>query len=519
MAFVLASLLLAVAQGMIQKDVCVLGGGASGMATAAFVKDNGYDVVVLEKRNTYGGHCNTITFPPLVPGAPTWADYGVQLFPDTRRARERNHVYNFTINTTDFVERFAGNGSVLPFSFSSTTPRYIVDLDIQGSGFPAVIDITNASVPNQIFTELGILVATVATLYPWISSPGSFPNTASSGAGFAPTIPDPIPADLLQPFGSWLVNHNLGDPALAEFLSQLTDNLGDPRQVLALYVLPIISPLVLSFFSDPQASFEVKNGCVAIYNGINAYLGSENVLLNSTIQSVARHGNSPAQISVINSYNNRTSKFHCDNVVVAFPQTLTNLNSSVWDLDVTETAIFSQTAVREYVWGSAIITGPTIPNGTGFNVQFRNTSDQFFTAPYPGLVQILRDDQVPVAAWYAVSNVGASQVDTATLLMIAGNEAGLLQHVGPLTQAGGPPLFSSVTFTGQHPHQYQPFVTNVTALATSPNFYTQVYNLQGYRGTYYVGATTGYSASFVVWENAYKLVQMYFPPPSHGHGK
>ena len=43
-------------------DVCILGGGASGMASSVFLKDNGYSVLVFEKETQTGGHCNTQYF-------------------------------------------------------------------------------------------------------------------------------------------------------------------------------------------------------------------------------------------------------------------------------------------------------------------------------------------------------------------------------------------------------------------------------------------------------------------------
>src|SRR6516162_3347308 len=58
-------------------DVCVIGAGASGMSAAAFLKDEGADVVVIESQSDIGGYCNTVQFAPPAPGAPAWIDIGV----------------------------------------------------------------------------------------------------------------------------------------------------------------------------------------------------------------------------------------------------------------------------------------------------------------------------------------------------------------------------------------------------------------------------------------------------------
>ena len=45
-----------------KRDVCIVGGGASGLASAVFLKDRGYDVLVLEVASNVGGHCNTYRY-------------------------------------------------------------------------------------------------------------------------------------------------------------------------------------------------------------------------------------------------------------------------------------------------------------------------------------------------------------------------------------------------------------------------------------------------------------------------
>src|SRR3954466_9425119 len=60
----------------IERDVCVIGGGASGPYTAVALKDAGRSVVVLESKQRLGGHTETYTDPTT--GIPT--DIGVVVF-------------------------------------------------------------------------------------------------------------------------------------------------------------------------------------------------------------------------------------------------------------------------------------------------------------------------------------------------------------------------------------------------------------------------------------------------------
>jgi len=132
--------------GAISRDVCVVGGGASGMATAAFAQDNGYSVVVLEKKNFVGGHCKTVNFDPVIPGGDNYVDLAVQLFPDTVAA---SGLFPFHIDTKAFVQRFAGSDSILYNNFFvGGGTKYLVDLNLPAPfGF---VNVTLAA-PNPDF--------------------------------------------------------------------------------------------------------------------------------------------------------------------------------------------------------------------------------------------------------------------------------------------------------------------------------------------------------------------------------
>jgi hypothetical protein len=467
--------------GVIHRDICVVGGGASGMATAAFAKDNGYSVVVLEKKDYVGGHCKTTLFTPQTPGGANYVDLGVQLFPDTRIARLAG-LWNYTINTTDIVRRFAGSDAVLYATLGgSSNPNFLVDINI-----PLYVPIPPSAPSTDFQLAFARLFGLLVGRYPWLSAPG---------------YPDPLPAELLVTFDQWVVANNF--TILVPFFSQLTDNLGNYREVSAVYILAILSPTVLNFFGTPNTAFRVKGGCSKIYQGIATYLGSNNVILNAKVTSVNRQdpGQRKVQIRGRNTQNGQSFKYSCGDVVIAFAQTTDNLD--VWDLDDTEERIFSQVGTRNYWWGTANLTGNAVfPVAGGFSLQIRNLTDPFQTPPYPSLIQVSRADanQQP-AAWYAAS--GTQKIADPILALKVLHDFGVLKN--------GLGFFDSVALTDFNFHEYQPFVKNVTALATSPTLYTQIANIQGHRHTYYVGALTGYAGTYIVWENAYKLVQHYFP--------
>jgi hypothetical protein len=63
---------------VIQRDVCILGGGAAGTYAALRLRDQGRSVVILERGDRLGGHAETFEDPDT--GVPI--DIGVQIFPD-----------------------------------------------------------------------------------------------------------------------------------------------------------------------------------------------------------------------------------------------------------------------------------------------------------------------------------------------------------------------------------------------------------------------------------------------------
>jgi len=243
----------------------------------------------------------------------------------------------------------------------------------------------------------------------------------------------------------------------------------------------------------------VKGGCSKIYEGITAYLGEENVVLDSLVTYVKK---TPGKVQLrgINTETNRAFKYNCDNLVIAFAQTADNL--AIFDLDSREQDIFNQVGTRNYWWGTADLTAPSaVHSADAFSMQIRTLSDPFLTPPYPSLNLVNRGstNQRP-AAWYAAS--GVQKLNDSAITTIINSDAATMVSLGAL---------SSFTITDFNFHEYQPFVKNVSALTASPNLYTRIASLQGYRHTYYVGGLVGYAGSFIVWENAYNLVQAHFP--------
>src|SRR6266542_2041991 len=69
---------------VIHRDVCILGGGSAGTFTAVRLRDSGKSVVVLERKERLGGHCETYRDPATGQSI----DYGVVVFHDLPVVRD-----------------------------------------------------------------------------------------------------------------------------------------------------------------------------------------------------------------------------------------------------------------------------------------------------------------------------------------------------------------------------------------------------------------------------------------------
>jgi hypothetical protein len=413
-----------------------------------------------------------------------FVDLGVQIFPDTKAPSARPY-WPFQVDVVNFVKRFAGNESINYAHFAGgdvdVGRKYLVDL-VGIMGHPFYVDLTDQAPTPAFGIALGGMLQLLTTRYPWLSA-GVWPN--------------PIPAELTVSFKSWMDAHPTF-AILAPLIQQFTSGLGPFQEVAAVYMLAVFNPIVINFFVSPNTAFRVNGGCTKIYDGIAAYLGAGNVALSTTVTDVHRKDNGKVQLRGTNTVTNVPFYYICGDVVVAFPQTTDNL--AAWDLDTTEQALFSNIDTRFYWWGTADVTGSAVAGA--FNMNMANLiADPYLNAPYPSMILLNResDDQRP-AGWYACS--GIQKLNTTQITPIVTQDFEILKSLH---------LLDSYNITSTHRHTYQPFVTNVTALATSPTFYAQVANIQGRRHTYWVGAAISYAATYMVWEDTYKLVQAFFP--------
>eukprot|EP01091_Cochliopodium_minus_P000506 TRINITY_DN10462_c0_g1_i1.p1 TRINITY_DN10462_c0_g1~~TRINITY_DN10462_c0_g1_i1.p1 ORF type:complete len:501 (-),score=133.03 TRINITY_DN10462_c0_g1_i1:45-1547(-) len=475
------------------RDVCIIGAGASGMSSAVFLKDRGYDVLVLEKSSNIGGNCHTYNFEPPAPGYPAYVNTGVRGYFDTA-AINATQPGSFEIDSKKFISRFADVQTI-----TSLPPRKNYAVDFKNSLPPvATSPLDNNFSPEQLLA-FGTLNAQLA-LYPWIGTNN---------------IPNPIPAVLSAPFSDFITLHGL--EALGSFFDTILGDYANLEytKMSTLYALGDIKYIILT--QVPGVPLSINGGCSSLYQGISRFLGEENILLDTRITNIERSGNryhyqhydnkksnGKIRITYKSNQNKRGGYDHqedqeveCFNLIVAFSPKKSEL--SFMRLTEDEERIFSNTRKgRSHVFAVNATEGVTADYTNIYNFDFTKPPPNIPTAPYVSFIG--RD--LPYGPSFGV------------LVNDYENPTSSRNVEGIITQqlTGIPSAFATAKLIDgtirKHDsvvHFHLPFLS----ARTSP--YERVAKIQGRLNTFYVGTlVTGLDYSVNIWDHTYNLIHEFF---------
>ena len=442
------------------------------MAAAAFLKDNGYSVLVFEKEANIGGHCNTYYFTPPEKGDTNWVDLGVAIFQDTDFDNSAGYG-KWTLSSRTFVERFAKSGVVSYNILEDTAPTYGIDLNHDIPLGPNPLPVPP---PSHNFTVAYQVLLEYVSQYPWL-------NTAD--------IPQEVPEEMLLPFSEFIARYNLGPLTDSIFRRALFEGgLGDFSKLTSLYALLNLSPSILAVF-NPQisaaAAFYPAEGCADLYSGIEDYLGKENVIRNAKTFQVVRGSD---QVTMKVSIEGVKAVFTCSSLIISFPETLESLR--FMDLDYSEYEVFKHVTTRNYYDFAANVTGPLA--NQSFGILNINTESSISFPTFPSVLGASRNIPFGPIAGYA----------------FADNEICFDEMVGLIKSqlAEVPPYLFTAAVVQVNQHVFQP---HFSAQAIKDGVYNALAKLQGHKNTYWLSALVGYADSTVLWQKAYTLVQTNFP--------
>jgi NAD(P)-binding Rossmann-like domain len=416
------------------RDVCIIGGGSTGTYAAVRLRqDLGKSVVVVEKTNLLGGHTNTFVDP--VTHFPV--DYGVQAW------------HNISLVTQYFARL---NVSLSAVSLVSPFTTEYIDLS------------TGKAVPNYAPPDPTAAVEAYAGLllkYPYLSGELDLPN--------------PVPADLLLPFGDFVTKYKL--QALVPLAWTFALGVGDLLKSPTLYVMRNFGLPQLEDFLPGNLLTTTSHDNSLLYLQAAALLGSD-VLYSSTMLRGERHTNGLHHITVNTPTGTKLIK--AKKILFTAPPTLDNLSPFI--LDHHEKTVFEKWQYSTYYAG-------VIRNGIPDGVSVTNADPKApYDIPAPPFIHDFSFAGVPGLHTFAtVSTHPITQSEISETILCS---------LSSLASAGTfPASAASIEVINNH----TPIQLRVDAKEIEKGFYTDLYALQGRHGTFYTGAAWGPDDSSLLW--------------------
>jgi hypothetical protein len=419
---------------IIERDVAIVGGGSSGTYTAVRLRDLGKSVVVVERDVRLGGHVDTYRDPAT--GRTT--DIGVMEFHNTQLVRDYFARFNTPLVTVD------QNGA-LPNAFADFRTGRVIP------GY-------TPPVPVALGQYFGILQQ-----YPYLAT------------GF--DLPNPVPAELLQPFGAFAAANGLGS------IVQLVYEYGQGfwnglLNIPTLYILKYFGIGVVSnifansFLSTPDTDNQ------RLYDNILTFLGQD-VLLQSTVIAAGRDAGG---VTLLTDTPDGPVLIKAGKVVITIPPLPSAM--APFGPDNTELALFSRFQHANYY--DSLLSLPGVPDDT--IVENVGADTPYNLAPLPSV--------------YAVSGSGLPGLFSAFLgtsqpVSDAQARATIIGAVNRLQSAGTIPA-TRPTFVDFNSHT--PCQLTVSAADIAGGFYTRLNGLQGHRSTFWNGAAFDVHDSSSLWE-------------------
>ena len=422
----------AAAAPVIRRDVCVVGGGSSGTYTAVRLRDLGRSVVVVESGGRLGGHCETF-HDPVTGGT---ADIGVIVFHDLPLVRQ-------------YFARF--DVPLVSFGGFRETPIYVdyrTGKPVPGYSPPA---------PVALPAYLGLLQQ-----HPYLA------------AGF--DLPDPVPPELLMPFGDLV--EQAGLESIVQLVFGFSQGIGDLLRQPVLYVMKLIGlGVVQNVLANSFLTTADQNNS-ALYEKATAFLG-EDVLFHARVIRVQR-GAGGVRLTVRTPHGPRI--IHCGKLVVTAPPVPATFAG--FDLDQVERRVFARFRSGAYWTAVARLSGIP-PELSVVNV---GADTRYNLPPLPGIYSV-----TPTG----IPDLWHVKYGSSVPLPEHQVRRNIVADIRRLAAAGTLP----VTLDGLEIFRaHVPFELTVSTADIAAGFYRELTALQGRNRTYYNGAAFHTHDSSMLWQ-------------------
>ncbi|KAI3401829.1 hypothetical protein diail_8207 [Diaporthe ilicicola] len=431
---------------VIYRDLVVVGGGATGVYSAwRAIEGGNLSVSVIEATGRLGGHVDTFYDPAT--GLPV--DYGVQAYINNEQTKE-------------FFSRFE-----IVTNASTTSPftTYVAD-------FKAGVVIPNATYPDPLtlIEPLTNYLGVMSTNFPYLND-GTF------------DLPDPVPEDLLMPFGQFVSKYNISDVVPVIFM--FAQGVGNLLEAPALYVVQNFGAAHILGLAGGYVYAPAGNQ--AIYDAAAKWLG-ERVVYNNKVKSTTRNQDGTTDITLSDGMMINTKK-----LLITIPPTMSNLAG--FDLDDEETYLFEQWSNVPYFVGVTTQTG--LPNLTNFINVDTSSVGNLPTIPY-----VWRLETVGVPGYQTVKVVG--EADSTLAQGLVYDAVTKIDKSLASLDLGGSSGPAENIFAAWEEHAL--LGLNVPTGSIKAGFYRSLYELQGRRNTYWTGNAWASDYSPLLWAFTEKRV-------------
>lgn len=449
---------------VIERDVCIVGGGASGAHAAVSLKDLNKTVVLVEQNNRLGG--NTHTY--IDPESGNTVDIGVvifQPFPVVIEFFKRFDLpmLNFSEVTWNTPGQPANQSQ--PAAIFATIARNVDFRD----GSEVVFEQDSTDATADAFARM----AEILSQYDYILH------------GY--DLPDPVPEDLYIPFGAFIEKYDL-QAAFRTFLA-VAQGMGDLLHVPTIYAVKYFNTGDIRALSQGYLTHARGNNS-EIYTKAGEYISSENILLESSVISSNRRKNATAaghEAELLVSTRDQGLKLlSCKQVVLAIPPYLANLAG--WDLTDQEIDVFSSYRSANGYWTGLV-------RGVGLNetvTAWNHAANTPYNIPVlPALYDLSPVGTIP-DTWWIKFGADNPTLSDAQVKSYVEREIATLQRAQNATVTKPEWLIFQ---------SHAPMHLQVTSQAIKDGFFKQLTALQGgLDGTmFYTGAAFHTHYSSLLW--------------------
>lgn len=430
---------------IMRKDVVVIGGGSSGTFAAIKLHRMGKDVAVVERHSKFGGHTSTYH----VPGSNITIDYGVQGYGDIKVIRDHFARFDIPMKYEPLSETGFGTPNYVDFRNGQMLPYFNFSTDL--SGYRAQ----------------------------WEKYPYLYYNTA---------LPDPVPEDLLLPFGEFLAKYNLQSETYNLFYN--LEGLGDFLHQTTLYVMRYFNHEYLEGLSrgNQGALVTERRYNQELYDKAQAELGDD-ALVDSHV--LAAHRDESGVWLVVQTPKG-VRLIIAERLLVSIPPLTTNMEP--FALDQTERSLFRK--FSHSGWYVGLVRASGLPE----NFAYQNTRpDTPFNLPQlPALYQMspTRIPDIHLVRYGSIRGMSNEAVQQDILRTFDRVRHAVVGRNNTSLKPAELIAYSS----------HNPFSLNVPPKDIAEGFYTKLDNLQGHRSTWYTGAAIISHATGALWNFTDHLV-------------